>query len=168
VHENDAPLTMHPWRYDHERSRALHLAMHPGGLPYVATFARNRAFLPRAIREIVRFQHGTLPVPGSPRVIPTPGHTRTVLAPVAAMPSSVARLRSLSAVAAREMSRGPRRPVSRGATAPNCWSPVHGAQGPPEGQASSARALPESCRRTSPSGRPAASRRGRTERGMCA
>jgi glyoxylase-like metal-dependent hydrolase (beta-lactamase superfamily II) len=75
VHENDAPLTMHPWRYDHERSRALHLATHAGGLPYVATFARNRAFVPRAIREIVRFENGTLPVPGSPRVIPTPGHT---------------------------------------------------------------------------------------------
>jgi glyoxylase-like metal-dependent hydrolase (beta-lactamase superfamily II) len=75
VHENDAPLTMHPWRYDHERPRALHLAMHPQALPFVAGFVRTRAFFPRAIREITRYDAGTLPVPGSPRVVPTPGHT---------------------------------------------------------------------------------------------
>jgi glyoxylase-like metal-dependent hydrolase (beta-lactamase superfamily II) len=27
------------------------------------------------IREVQRYQEGTLPVPGSPRVVPTPGHT---------------------------------------------------------------------------------------------
>src|SRR3954452_241312 len=26
VHENDVPLTQHPWRYDHERPRTLYLA----------------------------------------------------------------------------------------------------------------------------------------------
>jgi glyoxylase-like metal-dependent hydrolase (beta-lactamase superfamily II) len=75
VHENDAPLTMHPWRYDHERPRSLHFATHPQALPYVAEFLRTRAFFPHAIQEITRYDSGTLPVPGSPRVVPTPGHT---------------------------------------------------------------------------------------------
>src|SRR5947208_2969565 len=75
VHENDAPLTMHPWRYDHERPRSLHFATHPQALPFVAEFVRTRAFFPRAIQEITRYDGGTLPVPGSPRVVPTPGHT---------------------------------------------------------------------------------------------
>lgn len=75
VHENDAPLTMHPWRYDHERPRSLQLARHPRAVPYVARFARARAFVPPAIREIVRYDSGTLPVAGSPRIVQTPGHT---------------------------------------------------------------------------------------------
>jgi glyoxylase-like metal-dependent hydrolase (beta-lactamase superfamily II) len=75
VHENDVPLTMHPWRYDHERPRSLQLATHPAGLPFVADLARRRAFFPPRIREVVRFENGTLPVPGTPRVVPTPGHT---------------------------------------------------------------------------------------------
>jgi glyoxylase-like metal-dependent hydrolase (beta-lactamase superfamily II) len=75
VHENDVPLTMHPWRYDHERPRSVHLATHPRALPYVAGFVRSRAFFPPAIRQITRYDSGTLPVPGAPRVVPTPGHT---------------------------------------------------------------------------------------------
>jgi glyoxylase-like metal-dependent hydrolase (beta-lactamase superfamily II) len=75
VHENDAPMTRHPWRYDHERSRAVHLATHPRGLPFVLEFARHRAFFPRPIGDVVRFEEGVLPVPGSPRVVLTPGHT---------------------------------------------------------------------------------------------
>ena len=47
VHENDVPLTRHPWRYDHERARSW----------YFAT------------------QVKALPVPGSPRIVFSPGHT---------------------------------------------------------------------------------------------
>ena len=75
VHENDVPLTMHPWRYDHERPRSVHLATHPQALPFVAQFVRSRAFFPAAIREVTRYESGVLPVPGSPHVVPTPGHT---------------------------------------------------------------------------------------------
>jgi glyoxylase-like metal-dependent hydrolase (beta-lactamase superfamily II) len=74
VHTNDVPLTQHPWRYDHQRPRSLYL-LRPRALPAVATFARHRAFVPRPIREVVRYEDGTLPVPGSPRVVFTPGHT---------------------------------------------------------------------------------------------
>ena len=75
VHENDAPLTMHPWRYDHERARAYYFATQPRALPMVASFLRHRAFWPTPIKAVERYTEGTLPVPGSPRVVFTPGHT---------------------------------------------------------------------------------------------
>jgi glyoxylase-like metal-dependent hydrolase (beta-lactamase superfamily II) len=75
VHENDVPLTAHPWRYDHERRRAFYFATQVRALPIVATFLRNRAFWPPPVKEVVRFEDGVLPVPGSPRVVFTPGHT---------------------------------------------------------------------------------------------
>src|SRR5688572_30494333 len=43
VHENDVPLTMHPWRYDHERPRTL--SSRPRALPIMAALLRNRAWL---------------------------------------------------------------------------------------------------------------------------
>ena len=75
VHENDAPLTGHPWRYDHERRRSFYFATQVRALPIVATFVRNRAFWPRPVKQVVRYSDGVLPVPGSPRVVFTPGHT---------------------------------------------------------------------------------------------
>jgi glyoxylase-like metal-dependent hydrolase (beta-lactamase superfamily II) len=77
VHEDDAPLTRHPWRYDHERPRSVYFATQVPALPIVATFVRHRAFWPPPIEEIVRYgdDGGPLPVPGAPRVVPTPGHT---------------------------------------------------------------------------------------------
>jgi glyoxylase-like metal-dependent hydrolase (beta-lactamase superfamily II) len=75
VHENDVPLTGHPWRYDHERRRSVYFATQPKALPIVASFLRNRAFWPSPIQEVVRYTDGVLPVPGSPRVVFTPGHT---------------------------------------------------------------------------------------------
>jgi glyoxylase-like metal-dependent hydrolase (beta-lactamase superfamily II) len=75
VHENDVPLTQHPWRYDHERRRTPYLLSKPRALPIVATFLRHRAFWPSPIGEVTRFQNGSLPVPGGPTVVPTPGHT---------------------------------------------------------------------------------------------
>jgi glyoxylase-like metal-dependent hydrolase (beta-lactamase superfamily II) len=75
VHESDASLARHPWRYDHERPRSLYLATRPKALPIVATFARHRAFFPPPVKEVLRFEGGTLAVPGSPRVVATPGHT---------------------------------------------------------------------------------------------
>ena len=77
VHTDDVPLTKHPWRYDHERPRALYFATQVQALPNVARFVRDRAFWPPPVGEVVRYDDdaGTLDVPGRPRVIPTPGHT---------------------------------------------------------------------------------------------
>jgi glyoxylase-like metal-dependent hydrolase (beta-lactamase superfamily II) len=75
VHDNDAPLTRHPWRYDFERPRSFYFATQVQALPIVAGFLRNRAFWPPPIKTVVRYTNGTLPVPGSPRVVFSPGHT---------------------------------------------------------------------------------------------
>jgi glyoxylase-like metal-dependent hydrolase (beta-lactamase superfamily II) len=74
VHENDVPLTRHPWRYDHERPRSLY-ALRPRAVPAVLTFARHRAFWPSAVAEVRRYEQGVLPVPGRPEIVFTPGHT---------------------------------------------------------------------------------------------
>src|SRR3954451_6705277 len=77
VHENDVPLTRHPWRYDFERPRSFYFATQVQALPIVAGFLKTRAFWPSPVREVVRYtsDDGTLPVPGSPRVVYCPGHT---------------------------------------------------------------------------------------------
>jgi glyoxylase-like metal-dependent hydrolase (beta-lactamase superfamily II) len=76
VHEDDVPLTRHPWRYDFERPRSLYFATQVQALPIVAAFLKTRAFWPSPVKEVVRYgDDGTLPVPGSPRVVYTPGHT---------------------------------------------------------------------------------------------
>jgi glyoxylase-like metal-dependent hydrolase (beta-lactamase superfamily II) len=75
VHENDVPLTRKPMQYTRERPASLYIATHPAAWPIAASLVRNRAFFPPPIHEVTRFQGGTLPVPGSPRVIPAPGHT---------------------------------------------------------------------------------------------
>lgn len=75
VHENDAPLARKPLQYTHERARSRYLATKPGGLPHVLGFLAARAFWPPPVRELQTFSEGALDVPGSPQVIPTPGHT---------------------------------------------------------------------------------------------
>jgi glyoxylase-like metal-dependent hydrolase (beta-lactamase superfamily II) len=75
VHENDVPLTQHPWRYDHERRRTRYLTTQVRALPIVATLIRNRAWLAPPIKDVVRYVDGALPVPGAPRAIQCPGHT---------------------------------------------------------------------------------------------
>jgi glyoxylase-like metal-dependent hydrolase (beta-lactamase superfamily II) len=75
VHENDAPLTRHPWRYDHERPRSFYFATQVQAFPIVAALVRNRAFFPAPVKEVSRYEGGTLAVPGRPKVVPCPGHT---------------------------------------------------------------------------------------------
>jgi glyoxylase-like metal-dependent hydrolase (beta-lactamase superfamily II) len=76
VHQNDVPLTRHPWRYDHERPRAPYLVSQPRALPIISAFVRERAFWPRPIGAVQRYgDQGVLAVPGRPAVVPTPGHT---------------------------------------------------------------------------------------------
>src|SRR3954452_20164837 len=75
VHENDVPLTHHPLQYAHERPRSWYFATQVQALPIVASLVRNRAFWPDRIRTVERYSNGSLPVPGTPRVVYTPGHT---------------------------------------------------------------------------------------------
>jgi glyoxylase-like metal-dependent hydrolase (beta-lactamase superfamily II) len=75
VHENDVPLTHHPLRYSYERWPARYFLTQFRALPIVASLLRARAFWPDRIGHVERFTDGSLPVPGSPRVLFTPGHT---------------------------------------------------------------------------------------------
>jgi len=74
VHENDVPLTKRPWLYMTERSPLSYLSRK--NLPIVLSLIRAGAPRVGPIREISRFgDEETLDVPGSPRVLFTPGHT---------------------------------------------------------------------------------------------
>jgi glyoxylase-like metal-dependent hydrolase (beta-lactamase superfamily II) len=75
VHEDDVPLTKLPRRYAFERRRSWYFLTQVRAAPMVATFLRNRAWWPKPVEEVVRYRDGELPVPGRPRVVPTPGHT---------------------------------------------------------------------------------------------
>ena len=75
VHEDDVPLTRLPRRYAFERRRSRYFATQVRAFPIVAALVRNRAWWPKPVAEVVRYCDGTLPVPGAPRVVPTPGHT---------------------------------------------------------------------------------------------
>jgi glyoxylase-like metal-dependent hydrolase (beta-lactamase superfamily II) len=74
VHEGDVPLTRNPMGYQHERPRRRYMVI-PKALPIMASLLRNRAFWPPPVRQVQRFTNGTLDVPGSPRVVFSPGHT---------------------------------------------------------------------------------------------
>jgi glyoxylase-like metal-dependent hydrolase (beta-lactamase superfamily II) len=75
VHENDVPLTHHPRQYAHERARSKYFLTQVQAFPIVASLVRNRAFWPPPIGAVERYSNGSLPVPGTPRVLFTPGHT---------------------------------------------------------------------------------------------
>jgi len=75
VHEDDVPLTHNPRLYGRERPVSVYLATQFRAAPIVASLVRNRAWFPSPIHRVERFTDGTLPVPGSPKVVPTPGHT---------------------------------------------------------------------------------------------
>jgi glyoxylase-like metal-dependent hydrolase (beta-lactamase superfamily II) len=75
LHDDDVPLSRHPRQYSHERPRSVYLATQPRALPIIATFVRNRAFWPKPVEVVNRFEDGKLDVPGRPEVVTTPGHT---------------------------------------------------------------------------------------------
>jgi glyoxylase-like metal-dependent hydrolase (beta-lactamase superfamily II) len=75
VHENDVLLTRKPLQYGRERSPVVQFAKHPKALPVLGSFVRNRAFFPKPIRDVRRYENGALDVPGRPQVVFTPGHT---------------------------------------------------------------------------------------------
>ncbi|MDP8911891.1 MAG: MBL fold metallo-hydrolase, partial [Actinomycetota bacterium] len=74
VHENDVPLTRHPLQYAHALSRVRYL-VNPRAIPIVASLVRSRAFFVKPVARVRTYADGVLPVPGSPRVVFTPGHT---------------------------------------------------------------------------------------------
>lgn len=76
LHTNDLPLAKDPRRYAHPTSRLKYVTK-PGALPIITTLFATRAFWPKPVKNVERFTEElqTLPVPGRPRVVFTPGHT---------------------------------------------------------------------------------------------
>jgi glyoxylase-like metal-dependent hydrolase (beta-lactamase superfamily II) len=74
VHEDDVLLTRRPRRYGNERSPLAYLLTQPKALPIQAAFVRARAFFPKPIGDVLRYEE-RIDVAGAPDVVPTPGHT---------------------------------------------------------------------------------------------
>jgi glyoxylase-like metal-dependent hydrolase (beta-lactamase superfamily II) len=75
VTPEDAELARHPLRYRNERSRVRYLA-NPRFLAIFGAMAAAGALVTPAVRRVGVFSDGEqLAVPGSPRVVATPGHT---------------------------------------------------------------------------------------------
>ena len=75
VHGLDAPLTRHPLTYDHETS-TLRYAWRPATAKVLASFTAWGMWSTPPVAEVKAYADGdTLDVPGSPRVVFTPGHT---------------------------------------------------------------------------------------------
>jgi glyoxylase-like metal-dependent hydrolase (beta-lactamase superfamily II) len=75
AHERERPVTRHPWRYDHERSRLPYLR-HVAFVKILAAMAGAGALRVKGAEEVRTYgSEGALDVPGRPRIIFTPGHT---------------------------------------------------------------------------------------------
>lgn len=76
IHELDARLTgPQPRKKGRWRGILRYGAKYPRSLPIAVSMAGHRAWWPEPIAEVSTFTDGTLPVPGKPRVVFTPGHT---------------------------------------------------------------------------------------------
>lgn len=76
VHDADRRLAEHPYRYRPQRNRALYPLGHPRSLPVLGSMVAAGALWVRGVRaDRVLVDGETVPVPGSPRVLHTPGHT---------------------------------------------------------------------------------------------
>jgi glyoxylase-like metal-dependent hydrolase (beta-lactamase superfamily II) len=76
AHELEVPVTRHPLRYDHERSRIPYMLRYPGFDRAFAAMTLMGALFVKGLESVHTFRDGDeLDVPGRPRVIFTPGHT---------------------------------------------------------------------------------------------
>jgi glyoxylase-like metal-dependent hydrolase (beta-lactamase superfamily II) len=76
AHEREVPITRHPLRYDHERSRIPYMLRHPGFDRAFFAMAAMGALWVKGLGQTLTYGEGEqLDVPGRPRVIFTPGHT---------------------------------------------------------------------------------------------
>lgn len=76
LHPDDAHIAAHPYRYAHENVRALYPLRYPAGARIVGAMVRAGAWkVPgvHGLKPVV--PDAVLPVPGSPRVVFSPGHT---------------------------------------------------------------------------------------------
>jgi glyoxylase-like metal-dependent hydrolase (beta-lactamase superfamily II) len=76
VHEADARIATHPYRYRPGRPRLLYPLLHPRAVPHLLAMTMDGALRVPGVRSLTTFTGGEeLDVPGRPRVVATPGHT---------------------------------------------------------------------------------------------
>lgn len=76
AHEREVPVTRHPWRYDHERSRAPYFIRYPRFVKIFTAMGAAGALWVRGIQDVKTYgSAGQLDVPGRPEIVFTPGHT---------------------------------------------------------------------------------------------
>src|SRR3954465_3998533 len=76
AHEREVPITRHPWRYDHERSRIPYMLRHPGFDRAFLAMTMMGALFVKGVDDVQTFAADEeLDVPGRPKVVFTPGHT---------------------------------------------------------------------------------------------
>ena len=76
IHEDDRWLAAHPYRYRPQRSRLMYPLRHPRSLPVLARMLAAGALRVRGVEATTTFRVGQLDLPGSPVVVPSPGHTK--------------------------------------------------------------------------------------------
>jgi glyoxylase-like metal-dependent hydrolase (beta-lactamase superfamily II) len=76
AHEKEVPVTRHPLRYDHERSRVPYMLRHPGFDRAFLAMTMMGALFVKGLETAQTYRDGErLDVPGRPTVVFTPGHT---------------------------------------------------------------------------------------------
>jgi len=76
VHEMDAFIAAHPYRYKPERNRFVYPLRYPGAIPILVRMTRAGALNVRGVEGVRTYGQITeLDVPGHPRLVFTPGHT---------------------------------------------------------------------------------------------
>ena len=76
LHDEDTTIAAHPYRYAHENVRAMYPLRYPASLRILASMVSAGALRVRGVEGLRHMAPGeTLPVPGAPHVIFTPGHT---------------------------------------------------------------------------------------------
>jgi glyoxylase-like metal-dependent hydrolase (beta-lactamase superfamily II) len=76
AHPREEYIAAHPYRYAHESARSLYPLRYPSSIPVLARMTDAGALTVPGVRDLRFFEAGqTLDVPGSPRVVFSPGHT---------------------------------------------------------------------------------------------
>lgn len=76
VHPEDRTLAAHPYRYAHENPIAVYPLKHPRALPIIGAMLVNGVLAVKGVDATDELgATDTVPVPGRPRVVLSPGHT---------------------------------------------------------------------------------------------
>lgn len=75
-HPGDDYIAAHPYRYRHEKSRLLYPFKYPRCIPILARMTAAGALMVKGVRDLRTLDAAAAAsLPGSPNVVPTPGHT---------------------------------------------------------------------------------------------